>query len=61
MTERETINSLLEISKREGAMLAAIEALGRTIVELKSEIRSKEYQIAELENQLAMAKEADRW
>lgn len=61
MTERETINTLLAITKKDSSYLAAFEALGKVIEDLKSEIRSKEYQIAELEEKLAMAKEEDRW
>ncbi len=53
MTERETVNTLLAISKKEGSLLASFEALGRVIEELKSEIRIKDYRIAELEEKLA--------
>ena len=35
MSERETIDTLLEMTKKDGSILAAFEALGRTIVELK--------------------------
>ena len=61
MTERETINTLLALNKKDSSYLAAFEALGKVIEDLKSEIRSKDYKIAELEEKLAMAKEADRW
>ena len=53
MGERETVNTLLAISKKEGSLLASFEALGRVIEELKSEIRIKDYRIAELEEKLA--------
>lgn len=53
MTDRDTIQSLLEISKKESSYLAAYEALGKVIEDLKCEIRSKNYIIAELERQLA--------
>ena len=61
MTERETINTLLEINKKDSSYLAAFEALGRTIEELKREVHHKDLKIAELEEKLAMAKEANRW
>lgn len=57
MTERETINSLLEISKKEGGLLAAFEACGRIIEELKSENTSKRYRIEELEKKVAELEE----
>lgn len=53
MTDRDTIQSLLEISKKESSYLAAYEALGKVIEDLKCEIHSKNYRIAELERQLA--------
>lgn len=61
MSERETINTLLAITKKDSSYLAAFEALGKVIEDLKREISSKDYRIAELEEKLAMAKEADRW
>ena len=57
MTERETINSLLEITKKEGGLLAAFEACGRIIEELKSENTSKRYRIEELEKKVAELEE----
>lgn len=56
MSEKETINTLLEITKRDSSYLAAFEALGRTIEELKREVRSKDFRITELEGQLAKVK-----
>lgn len=53
MTDRDTIQSLLETSKRDSYYLATYEALGKVIEDLKYEIRSKDYRIAELERQLA--------
>ena len=50
MTERE----MLEISKKEGAMLAATEALGKTIVDLKDELNSKRFEIEEFERELKL-------
>ena len=61
MSERETINTLLAITKKDSSYLAAFEALGKVIEDLKREISSKDYRIAELEEKLAIAKEADRW
>lgn len=55
MTEREMMERMVEISKREGAMLAAIEALGRTIVELRDKLQSKDFDIDELKRKLADA------
>ena len=52
MTELETINTLLAISKKESSLLASFEALGKVIEDLKSEIRIKDYQISELEKRL---------
>ena len=56
MSERETIDTLLEMTKKDGSILAVFEALGRTIVELKREVRSKDFRIAELEKELAKVK-----
>lgn len=50
---RETLDSILAISKKESSMLSAIEALGKVINDLKSELRGKDYRIAELEKELA--------
>jgi len=47
------LESLLRISKKDAAMLAAFEACGRVIEELKMQLFSKEMRIEELENQLA--------
>lgn len=60
MTEREMLDRMTEISKREGAMLAAIEALGRTIVELREKLQSKDFDIALLEEELGKAKEGGK-
>ena len=57
MTDRERINTLVEISKKEGSMLAAFEALGKVIDELKSDIRWRDLRIAELEGKLAEREE----
>ncbi len=56
MTERDTIDSLLAITKKDSSYLAAFEALGKTIEELKSENRSKDFLIEQLERELAKAK-----
>ena len=56
MDEKEMLDRLIEISKKDGAMLAAVEALGRTIVELKDEIQSKEFDICVLKEELAILK-----
>lgn len=61
MTEREMLDRLLEVSKRETAMVAAIEALGRTIVELREKLQSKDFDIAMLKEELAKAKEKSTW
>ena len=53
MSEKETIDTLLEITKKDSSYLAAFEALGRTIEELKREVRSKDFRITELEKKLA--------
>ena len=53
MTERETIDSLLAIHKRDSSYLTAFEALGKVIEDLKFEIRSRDYRISELEKKLA--------
>ena len=57
MTERETINSLLEITKKEGGLLAAFEACGRIIEELKSENASLRYKNEDLEKKVAELEE----
>lgn len=57
MTDRERINTLVEIGKKEGSMLAAFEALGKVIDELKSDIRWRDIRIAELERKLAEMEE----
>lgn len=57
MTDRETIDTLLEISKKKGSYLAAFEALGKVIEDLKGEIRVKDIDIASLKKQLAEAEE----
>ena len=57
MTERETIDSLLEITKKEGGLLAAFEACGRVIEGLKSENLSKRYRIEDLEKKVAELEE----
>lgn len=56
MSEKDTIQSLLEMNKKDSSYLAAFEALGRTIEELKREIRHKDFKIAELEEKLAKVK-----
>lgn len=56
MSEKDTIQSLLEMDKKDSSYLAAFEALGRTIEELKRDIRSKDFRIAELEKELAKVK-----
>ena len=56
MTDRETINSLMEITKRDSSYLSAFEALGKTIEDLKRELRSKDFLISELEKELAKVK-----
>jgi hypothetical protein len=56
MSEKDTIQSLLEMNKKDSSYLAAFEALGRTIEELKREISSKDFLIADLEKELAKAK-----
>lgn len=56
MSEKDTIQSLLEMNKKDSSYLAAFEALGRTIEELKRDIRSKDFRIAELEKELAKVK-----
>lgn len=56
MSEKDTIQSLLEMNKKDSSYLAAFEALGRTIEELKGELRSKDFLISELEKELAKVK-----
>jgi hypothetical protein len=56
MTEREMMECLIETSKKEGAVLAAFEALGRTIVELRENLQSRERDIQELKEELAKVK-----
>ena len=56
MSEKDTINTLLEINKKDSSYLAAFEALGKTIEDLKRDIRSKEFRISELEKELAKVK-----
>lgn len=55
MTEKETLDFLIKNSQRDSSYLAAFEALGKVIEDLKSEIRSKDFQIAELEKELKKA------
>lgn len=52
---RKTLDSIVAISKKESSMLSAFEALGKVIDDLKFEIRSKDYKIAELEERLEKA------
>lgn len=56
MSERDTINTLLEINKKDSSYLAAFEALGKTIEDLKRDIRTKDFRISELEKELAKVK-----
>ncbi len=56
MSERDTINSLIEMNKKDSNCLAAFEALGKVIEELKSEVYFKNIRIAELEKELAKVK-----
>ena len=56
MTEKETIDFLIKTSQKESSYLAAFEALGKVIEDLKSEIRSKDFEIAELKREMAKAK-----
>ena len=53
MSETERINSLLEITKKEGGLLAAFEACGRIIEEMKSENASLRYRNEDLEKKVA--------
>ena len=53
MSEKETINSLLEIGKKEGGLLAAFEACGRVIEEMKSANASLRYRNEDLEKKVA--------
>lgn len=52
MTEKETIDFLIKTSQKERSYLAAFEALGKVIEDLKSDIRVKDVRIAELEKEL---------
>ena len=52
MTERETIDFLLAESKKDHSYLAVFEALGKVIEDLKSELRSKDYIISDLKEEL---------
>ena len=56
MSDKDTIQSLLEMNKKDSSFLAAFEALGKTIEELKRDIRSKDFLISELEKELAKVK-----
>lgn len=56
MSEEDTIQSLLEMNKKESNFLAAFEALGKVIEELKSEVYFKNLRIAELEKELEKVK-----
>ncbi len=67
MSEREMLERMIETHKHEEAMLAAIEALGRTIVELREKLLSKDFDISLLkenlkkaEDKLAKIEEAER-
>lgn len=55
MTEKETVDFLIKTSQRDSSYLAAFEALGKVIEDLKSEIRSRDFTIAELEKDLKKA------
>ena len=55
MTEKETLDFLIKTSQKDSSYLAAFEALGKVIEDLKSEIRSKDFQIVELEKDLKKA------
>lgn len=55
MTEREKLNSLIEISKKEGNIIAAFEACGNMIESLRGDILYKNIRIETLEKQLAEA------
>ena len=52
MTERETIDTLIAVSKKDSSYLAAFEALGKAIEDLKSELRTKDYIISDLKEKL---------
>ena len=56
MTEKETLQMYREISKRESAMLKAIEALGNKIESLETDLSIKDRRIIELEQKLAEVK-----
>lgn len=56
MTEKETIDFLIKTSQKERSCLAAFEALGKVIEDLKSDIRVKDVRIAELEKELERLK-----
>lgn len=60
MTEKETIDFLIKTSQKESSYLAAFEALGKVIEDLKSDIRVKDVRIAELEKELAKAVGGDK-
>ena len=49
----EDIKMVLEIANKDSAMLAVIEALGRTIDELKRAVVEKDMRISALESDLA--------
>ena len=52
MTERETINSLMAMTEKESALLAAFEACGRVIENMKSDKMVADIRIKNLENRV---------
>ena len=56
MSEKDTIQSLLEMNKKASAIVAVVETLGKEIDELKKELELKTLRIEVLEGELKKVK-----
>ena len=56
MSEKDTIQSLLEMNKTASAIVAVVETLGKEIDELKNELELKTLRIEVLEGELKKVK-----
>ena len=56
MSEKDTIQSLLEMTKKASAIVAVVETLGKEIDELKNELELKTLRIEVLEGELKKVK-----
>lgn len=54
-------HKFIELAQKDSHIVAVIDALGKTIEDLKFELRLKEIEIADLREKLDLSKEANRW